>query len=56
VVTVTIERTGTPVAIFSPLRLGDSGGRAFSTQGEALMTGYSAARRLVDDLFAVEIH
>jgi hypothetical protein len=53
---VTIERTGTPVAMFSPVRLGDSGARAFSTEGDALMTGYSAARRIVDDLFAAEIH
>ena len=56
VVVVTIERTGTPVAMFSPVRLGDSGARAFSTEGDALMTGYSAARRVVDDLFAAEIH
>jgi hypothetical protein len=53
---VTIERTGTPVAMFSPVRLGDSGARAFSTEGDALMTGYSAARRIVDDLLAAEIH
>lgn len=56
VAVVTIERTGNPVAIVSPLRLGDAGGKAFSTEGDALMTGYSAARRIVDDLLAVEIH
>jgi hypothetical protein len=56
VVVVTIERTGTPVAIFSPLRLGDSGGRSFSSEGDALMTGYSAARRIVDDLLGADIH
>lgn len=50
VVVATIARTGTTVAIFSPLRLGDSGGRSFSNESEALMTGYSAARRLVEDL------
>lgn len=50
VVVITIARPGTPVAIFSPLRLGDSSGRSFSNEAEALMTGYSAARRLVEDL------
>ncbi|SOE74585.1 hypothetical protein SAMN05446635_5359 [Burkholderia sp. OK233] len=54
VVVVTIARTGAQVAIFSPLRLGDSSGRSFSTEGEALMTGYSAAGRIVDDLLGAE--
>ncbi|MGT2472133.1 hypothetical protein [Paraburkholderia terrae] len=53
---VTIERTGSPVAIFSPLRLGDGEGKAFSTEADALMTGYSAGRRIVDDLLGAEIH
>jgi hypothetical protein len=50
VVIVTVARMGTTVAIFSPLRLGDTDGRAFATKADALMTGYSAARRIVDDL------
>ncbi|MBN3802524.1 hypothetical protein GXB81_05570 [Paraburkholderia sp. Ac-20336] len=56
VAVVTIARAAPPVAIFSPLRLGDADGKAFSTEGDALMTGYSAARRIVDDLLAVETY
>jgi hypothetical protein len=56
VVVIKIERTGAPVAFFSPLRLGDSSGKAFSTEADALMTGYSAAQRIIDDLLAVEMH
>jgi len=36
----------------APLRLGDSAGRPFASDVDALMGGYSAARQLVDDLFA----
>jgi hypothetical protein len=50
VVVVTISRMGAAVSTFSPLRLGDSGGRSFSSDADALMVGYSAARRIVDDL------
>ena len=39
-------------AVTSRLRLGDAGGRAFASEAEALMTGYGAARHMVDDLFA----
>ncbi|MGF6995370.1 hypothetical protein P3T25_003738 [Paraburkholderia sp. GAS32] len=51
VAAVRIERTGTSLAILSPPRLGDSSGESFSTEGEALLTGYSAARRIVDVSF-----
>jgi hypothetical protein len=54
VVVVTISRMGAAVSTFSPLRLGDSGGRSFSPDVDALMVGYSAARRIVDDLLGVD--
>jgi hypothetical protein len=47
---VTISRTGAAVAVFSPLRLGESQGKPFISEIDALMSGYSAGRRVVDDL------
>ena len=41
-----------PLAALSPLRLGDSAGQPFGSEVEALMGGYSAARKIVDDLGA----
>jgi hypothetical protein len=52
VAVVRILQAGTAVAVFSPLRFGDTGGRPFATEADALMTGYSAARKIVDDLFS----
>lgn len=49
---VSIVQAGAPIAMFSPLRFGDSAGRPFLTQSEALMAGYSAGRRIVDDVFS----
>lgn len=49
--TVRILRAGVPVALFSPLRFGDAGGRPFATEADALTGGYSAAQKIVDDLF-----
>jgi hypothetical protein len=49
---VSIIQAGAPVAMFSPLRFVDSARQPFSTQGEALMGGYGAGRRIVDDLFS----
>jgi hypothetical protein len=51
VTTVRIRRAGTALAFFSPLRFGDTGGRPFTTEADALMGGYGAARKIVDDLF-----
>lgn len=51
---VSVERTGGTK--LSPLRLGDADGKAYSTEGDALMTGYSTARRIVDSLMAAETH
>lgn len=45
-----------PVAVFSPLRFGEAGGRPFATEADALMGGFSAARRIVDDLFGHDRH
>lgn len=49
--TVTVVRTGTEVTLFSPLRFGDVSSRPFDTEADALMGGYSAARKLIDDRF-----
>jgi hypothetical protein len=40
------------VAGFPPLRSGESGGRPFATETDALMGDYSAARKIIDDLFS----
>ncbi|WP_248295131.1 hypothetical protein [Paraburkholderia sp. UYCP14C] len=49
---VHVYQAGNAVATFSPLRFDAAGGRRFDTEADALMAGYSAARRIVDDLFA----
>ncbi|PXW26359.1 hypothetical protein [Paraburkholderia caballeronis] len=48
---VRIFRDGVQISTFSPLRFGDLAGRAFGSDVEALMGGYSAARKVIDDLF-----
>jgi hypothetical protein len=50
---VRISKAGTPVAVFSPLRFGESPGKPFHSEADALMGGYSAGRRIVDDLFTL---
>jgi hypothetical protein len=47
---VKISNTGTALGIFSPLRLGNPQGNSFVSEFDALMGGYSAGRRMVDDL------
>jgi hypothetical protein len=37
--------------VFSPLRFGESQGKPFLSEADALMAGYSAGQRIVDDLF-----
>ncbi|WP_296650026.1 hypothetical protein [Paraburkholderia sp.] len=54
VAVVRVFRDRSAVAIFSPLRFGEVRGRAFATEADALMGGYSAARKIVDDLFSHE--
>jgi hypothetical protein len=56
VAVVRVFQAGNAVAIFSPLRFGEAGGRPFDTEADALMGGHSAARRIVDDLFGHETH
>lgn len=51
VAVVRIFQAASTVAVFSPLRFGEAGGRPFVTEADALMGGYSAARKIVDDLF-----
>ncbi|MEZ0601962.1 hypothetical protein ACAX43_07385 [Paraburkholderia sp. IW21] len=48
---VRILKAGAAVAVFSPLRFAESLGKPFTSEAEALMGGYSAGRRIVDDLF-----
>jgi hypothetical protein len=51
VAVVRISKAGASVAVFSPLRFGESRGRPFLSKADALMGGYSAGQRIVDDLF-----
>ncbi|MFM0016680.1 hypothetical protein PQR46_43215 [Paraburkholderia sediminicola] len=51
VAVVRISKAGAAVAVFSPLRFGESQGKPFLSEADALMGGYSAGRRIVDDLF-----
>jgi hypothetical protein len=51
---VRIFRASAALAVFSPLRFGESGGHPFATEADVLMAGYNAARRIVDDLFSPE--
>lgn len=53
---VRIFQAGRAVALFSPLRFGDAGGRPFATEADALMGGYSAAQKIVDDLVSQQPH
>jgi hypothetical protein len=48
---VKISKAGAPVAVFSPLRFRQSQSKPFLNEADALMGGYSAGRRIVDDLF-----
>lgn len=47
---VTITKAGQPVSCFTPLRLGEADGRPFRNEADAVMGGFSAGRRLIDDL------
>jgi hypothetical protein len=49
---VRIRKAGADVAVFSPLRFGECQGKPFLSEADALMGGYSAGRRIVDDLFS----
>ena len=52
VAVVRICKAGAALAVFSPLRFGESQGKPFLSEADALMGGYSAGRRIVDDLFS----
>lgn len=56
VAVVRIFQASSAVATFSPLRFGEAGGRPFATEADALMGGYSAACKIVDDLFCRDQH
>lgn len=47
---VKIRQVGAATARFSPVRFGDSGGKPLASEADALMGGYGAGRRMVDDL------
>jgi hypothetical protein len=47
---VRVVTKGSAVPIVAPLRLGNATGTAFATEADALMNGYAAGQRLVDDL------
>lgn len=53
-VVVRISRAGSAVAVFSPLRLGESPGKPFFSEVDALMGGYSVGQRIVEDLFTAK--
>jgi hypothetical protein len=53
---VRIFRAQTTVAMFSPLRFGEAGGRPFASEADALMGGFSAASKIVDDLSCHDPH
>ncbi|MCP3725568.1 hypothetical protein M3I53_20975 [Paraburkholderia sp. CNPSo 3272] len=52
VAVVEIFKEGKAMAVFSPLRFGDIHGYPFTTEIDALMGGFSAGRKIVDDLFS----
>jgi len=56
VAVVRIYQKANAIAVFSPLRFGEAGGRPFTTEADALMGGYSAACKIVDDLFCHDRH
>ncbi|KLU28124.1 hypothetical protein EOS_00945 [Caballeronia mineralivorans PML1(12)] len=51
VAVVKISKVGAAGTVLSPLRLGESQGKPFTSETDALMGGYTAGRRMVDDLF-----
>jgi hypothetical protein len=51
VAVVRVSKAGGSVAVFSPLRFGEAQGKPFLSEADALLGGYSAGRRIVDDLF-----
>ncbi|MGB8416264.1 hypothetical protein [Paraburkholderia sp.] len=46
---VTIWKAGGPVSCFTPVRLGKADGRPLRNEADALMGGFSAGRRLIND-------
>ena len=47
---VKIRQVGAAAARFSPVRFGEAGGKPFASEADALMGGFGAGRRMVDDL------
>ncbi len=52
VVAVTLTTTADAAPPLPPLRLGEAGGHPFTTEVDALMGGYSAGRRAIDEALA----
>jgi len=51
---VPIFQAANTVPVSSPLRFGEAGSRPFATEADALTAAYSAARKIVDDLFYLD--
>jgi hypothetical protein len=49
VAVVHIRRERSPAVVFEPKRLDAGTGRPFSTESDALMAGFTAAQRTIDD-------
>ncbi len=47
---VKICKAGDAVSVFTPLRFGESQGKPFLCEEDALMGGYGAGQRIIDDL------
>jgi hypothetical protein len=52
VAVVRVVTKGTAVPLVAPLKLGNAAGTGFATEADALMSGYAAGQRLVDDLLS----
>jgi hypothetical protein len=51
---VSIRRAGGQAASFAPLRLERGEGQPFGTEGDAIMAGFTAAQRTIDDALRVD--
>lgn len=53
VAVVQIRRVGSIRLTVAPIRLSGDNQRPFATQGDALMAGYSAGQRIIDDTLSL---
>jgi hypothetical protein len=50
IVAVRVFRGAETIAAIAPVRSREAGGRPFATEADALMSGYSSGRRMIDEL------